>query len=184
MARGKTPENIVEHAVEFEVFRHRNAQAFAGLGGFAKRRAHVHDIHDGHNNGEQNREPDEAHARRQANGHRQKHAADVFRRSRNAAEADEIEHAHNCDASAQIAVYKGYDHLHDEWQKRKRDNKVLRIVVPEHVNGRTCRAEHNRCRAAHQELGRRNARHGGISRSEQRRGYKVEHEKTPLEETG
>ena len=42
----------------------------------------------------------------------------------------------------------------DEPQKRERDHEVLRIVVSEHINGRTCRAEHDRSRTAHQKFGR------------------------------
>lgn len=64
MAFCETPQHVIEHTVEFEIFGHRYAQAFARLGGFAERRAHVHDIHDGHNNGEQNRESNKSHAGR------------------------------------------------------------------------------------------------------------------------
>ena len=72
-----------------------------------------------HDDGEQHGQRNEAHARGQANGHGQEHTADVLRAAGDGAESHEVEHAHDGDARAKVAVDQGDNHLHDQRQQRQ-----------------------------------------------------------------
>lgn len=126
----------------------------SGSCGLPKGRHHVDDVHDCHDRREHDGEDDESHAGGKADGHGEEHASDVLGAAGDRTEAHEVEHAHDGDADAQVAVYQRDDHLDDEWEQGKRHHEVLAVIVAKHVDESADDAKHDGGKAADEKLAR------------------------------
>ena len=173
MLGGETIEHVVKDAVEFQVLRNNDLERLLRFARTTEGREHIHHVHDRDDCGEQNRQAEKAHARSKAHRHRQKHAADVLRAAGNGAETHQVEHAHNGDTRAKIAVDQGNHHLHDERQERQRNHEVLRVPMAKHVDPGNHEAEDDRHDGTQKKARRRNRRDERVGGSEHRREHKI-----------